>query len=453
MGILLWKLIKSLASTRLALWLMLVLALLTFYGVTPAKNRYIFSHPLFLVPAGLLFLNTLACTLQQIYRAWQRQKPAPSATALAFPPALKVVLPDGVPPRKALGLLRDLLRKRGYRSKLTLVEDGDSSGHAVAAQRWTLGYWGSPVFHVALLVIMAGGILSVAGRITDGVVLTEGSAIGLNPQIAGRPSAALSLNGVKLDYDAAGKLTEVSAEIALQRGGGERTGLITSQLRFQDGLVTYSYYEHGYATGLIFRQGDQVVRARVALENLPDGKGGYKQEGDAALPGSAFAGKKFHISFWPNLVMNRDTVGTAGDAPKRPAVAVTLVDQANQAGITKLIQLGETGDLAGLSVTFDHYKPWLSIKMDRDPGYPLFFAGFWLALAGLAVMFAAVPKQVMARIAFEDEQFVLLLGGRTYRFQQAFKAELAAIAAALGQNLAKPGLGGREDSMGIENNL
>ena len=452
MGILFRKLIKSLTSTRLALWLMLVLAVLIFYGAAPAKNGYIFSHPVFLVPAGLLFLNTLACTLQQIYRAWQRQKPVPAAMALAFRPAAKVVLPDGAP-RKALGLLRDLLRKQGYRSEETQAEDGEHLRHVLMAHRRTLGYWGSPVFHVALLVIMAGGILSVAGRITDGVVLTEGSATGLNPQIAGQPSAALSLNGVKLDYDAAGKLTEVSGEIALQRGGRERTGLITSQLKFEDGLVNYSYYEHGYATGLIFRQDDQVVRARVALANLPDGKGGYKYEGDAALPGSTFAGKKFHISFWPNLVMSGDTAGTAGDAPKRPAVSVTLVDQAKQAETTKLIQLGETGNFAGLSVTFDHYKPWLSIKMDRDPGYPLFFAGFWLALAGLAVMFVAVPKQVMARIAFEDEQFVLLLGGRTYRFQQAFNAELAAIAAALGQNLAKSGLGGREDSMGIENNL
>ena len=423
MGKLWRKFAKTVASTRLALWLMLLLTGVAFYGII--KSPLVFYSRWLTVIGILLGVNLLFCTFRQFRSAlaWRTRQVRPEQIRLleTLPGAQQVLLPTNCDGREYFMLGGDLLRRRGYR--LQEIEEGKN--RAWVARRGGIGYWGSPLFHLALLAVLVGAILTSSSESKEWTVLIQGqqAQLELTPYPASEP-AALRLDRLNLQFAPNGSFQEVSGDVTLTYRGWTDRGIITRHTKLQAGLLGLVFQDYGWGSQLIFRQGDrEIARATVLLQKLPDGKGGYKYETKFTVPQLEPA-LPVSLKFWPDLVWQGDQPQTAADAPENPALSVAVVDN-GQDMKPQVLKLHDSAKFGDLTITFNDFVPWLAVKAVRDWGYPLVAGGVWLAVLGLSLLFLAIPREIILRISENGDAVVIY--GRSYRFRQAFSRELAAV--------------------------
>jgi cytochrome c biogenesis protein len=139
------------SSVKLTLTLLLLLAVISIGGtVTPVEaQRYelYYQNLWFRILLGLLALNLICCTLKSLPRKWHyRRQLQDGLNRLEGGEALPV---------NSLEELASKLSAAGYR-----LESGPDH---LLAERGSFGRWGSTLVHVAILLIMLGGILGETG--------------------------------------------------------------------------------------------------------------------------------------------------------------------------------------------------------------------------------------------------------------------------------------------------
>lgn len=438
-----WKIIRQiLTSTRLALWLILVLSGLILYGVT--RSRTSFGSPWLMLPvAVLLLINTLFCTVVQLCRAgrnYQHQKTFQALTMTKPPNLLTLPLGEQQEQAKVLQKIARLSQRRGYHILLPdsegqpVVDNGSGLSAnmlqidkpLLVGRKGRLGYWGSPLFHIGLIIVLLGGLLTSLFRVNGGIILGEDSTGNLAANLTPEGNTTFALRHVNLDFNSSGKLQDLIANIDIKGDGRTKEGTLTASSKLYDGLLSVGVYDSGYTAGLVFGQGGrQLARLLVGMENKDDGHGGYIREAQVTVPGTE---KQLKLDFWPNLVWQGGLPATYGDAPKNPGVSVQVISPGKESQTTsQVVTLGRTVNVGNVSVTFDHYLPWVEFEIVRDPGYPVIQIGLLLSIAGLALMFLLTPKELVIRMVKQDEGNMVSVGGRCYRFRGAFARELSDI--------------------------
>ncbi len=131
-------------------------------GLLKALNAFdCFRAPVFLLPAGLLLLTTLLCTLRRWRAVWRRAQPTVSA-ARSAPYTATLPLPSAGLPRdeylsRITQHLRRLLEKRGFRVRTAVAE-----GHTLllCGERHRLAALATLLTHLAVLLLALGALLS-----------------------------------------------------------------------------------------------------------------------------------------------------------------------------------------------------------------------------------------------------------------------------------------------------
>ncbi|MCX6574576.1 MAG: cytochrome c biogenesis protein ResB, partial [Candidatus Aminicenantes bacterium] len=161
----------------------------------------------------LLFgLNTVICTLSRLGPKWRRAfGPARAADAQALA-AMKVKTRFrlDLPAAEAKDWIAGALRSRGYRSSVASTP----GGMALLARKRRLGWFGSDIVHLGLLVILAGGLTSgIASRRTE-LALVEG-------QTADIPDAAFQvrLDKFETEYYPQGAVKDWKSSVTVIEGG------------------------------------------------------------------------------------------------------------------------------------------------------------------------------------------------------------------------------------------
>jgi len=142
---------KFFSSVKLTLLLLLLLAVLSVGGtITPPEaQRYdiFYQSYWFRALLGLLALNIICCTLQELPRKWRYH-----AQLLK---RLQERHGDGVSLGGSFEELRERLSGSGY--------DLRTEADQLVAVRGGMGRWGAPLVHLAVLLIMLGGVLGETG--------------------------------------------------------------------------------------------------------------------------------------------------------------------------------------------------------------------------------------------------------------------------------------------------
>lgn len=158
----------QLISIRLTIFLLLILAGLSVIGTLGYSNLY--YRPWFLAPIGLLALNLLACLVhglpQAVRRAWQ---PFTVEKGLSLPERGRFYWPaDTDAPARALQAIREEL---GPPRQETAA---DQQVFLFARGRWRpLGPY---LVHLALILILLGGLLGKFWGIEGRVMIREGES-------------------------------------------------------------------------------------------------------------------------------------------------------------------------------------------------------------------------------------------------------------------------------------
>ncbi|MDI6811995.1 MAG: cytochrome c biogenesis protein ResB [Desulfitobacteriaceae bacterium] len=441
MGRIWQQIYRAFFSIRMALWFMVILGLVMVWGIV--FSRTVFAGAWLIVPALMLLLNMMVCTGRQFLRARKFSKRRSTLNksshlrAADRPEIAFAVDTDGSTPERISLLCTNTLRRRGYR---VIIPNDDSFNPAVEseplflyARRGWLGYWGSPLFHTALMIIIMGGLLSGYARTVEPIVLTEGGSTELQPGFLSFTPEKVTLHRVRLDYSPDGKLQEWTAEVGLEQGGKEVNQTVNSQKAFVEGSLSMAIQANGYTPGLIIREGGrELARVRIRLNSIPTDRG-FRNEDDVTLPGNDRGALRLQMAFWPNFIWKGQEADTKGDAPQNPALSLSEAGQPPYK--IQVLKPGESARFGDRSITFDHVKPWLMFKVTRDPGYFVILAGFWLGISGLLLLFLSIPQEVLVTIVIQGQEARLSIKGRSQHFKNSFQIHLSALTRELKQVL------------------
>jgi len=464
---------RQITSMRTALMLLLLLALAAIPGsvipqadvdslaVTRWKDEHptltpiyekldlfsVYSSPWFSAVYLLLVLSLVGCIIPRLfvyYRALRAQPPAAPRHLTRMP--VQASYTTDLPAAEVLERARRVLGRR-HRLRASTGSTAESPGDDfVAAERGHLREAGNLVFHLSLLIVLAGVAMGSLWGYQGGVILVQGTTFSnsltqyddFKPGGLFRQSQLknfrFSVDDFSVDWlkdgPRFGQARKFEAALTYRVGDGEPQ---TYDLKVNhpleiDGTDVF-LIGHGYAPVITIRDGSGQVVCTGPTVFLPRDASflsyGVVKCNDAR-PGRIGLDGLFYPSFEmvdgnPVTVFGDDLNPTlsmlayTGDLglDDGSAQSVYVLDKSKATPITKEdgkplridLQRGRTVELPdGLgSVTFERVDPWIRVQISQTPGKGLALAGVILALAGLCASLFIRPRRVWVRAVPADD--------------------------------------------------
>lgn len=381
----------TLTSIRLTVFLLLILAAVAVIGtVVPQnqpQNQYftrfgevwgallwrggftnVYVSPWFLGPIILLAANILACVIHGLPQAVKRVlQPLTVEAALALPERGRIAWPAGVDPRPLVS--GALSRELGRCRQETLPDQ-----EIYLLERGRLRPVGPYLIHMALLLILAGGLIGKFWGVDGQLPIQQGEVAGAF-QVGPRVEQPLNFE-VRLDnfqvsyYEPGASPKEFRSDLTFMKDGKEvfrATCRVNEPVSF-GGLTLYQSSYGSQSTGpvrLKVQLGDLSQSIEAPLRQPTDLPGGRGQIIPMKVDGN-FQG------YGPAVLL------AFSSGSGRPQAFWILKDHP---------ELGQQPDpyrFTAESIPFGYYSVF---QVKRDPGVGWVYAGFLLFLPGLYLAF------------------------------------------------------------------
>ncbi|WP_436698983.1 cytochrome c biogenesis protein ResB [Nocardioides sp. BYT-33-1] len=452
---------RQITSMRTALLLLLLLALAAIPGsvipqadvdslavtrwkeehpkLTPIYEKLdlfsVYSSPWFSAIYLLLVLSLVGCIIPRLfvyYRALRAQPP-PAPRNLSRMPVQASYTTD-LAPAEVLERARTVL---GRRHRIRVRGDGDDY---VAAERGYLREAGNLVFHLSLLIVLAGVAMGGLWGYQGGVIIVQGKTFSNNltqyddfkPGGLFRQSQLanfrFSVDDFSIDWlkegPRFGQARKFEAALTYQVGDGEpkEYGLRVNHPLELNGTDVF-LIGHGYApvitvrdgTGQVVHTGPTVFLPRDAsflsygVVKVPTAKPGQIGLDGLFFPTFEMVDGNPVTVFGDDLNPTLSMLAYTGDLglDDGRSQSVYVLDKAKATPITQAdgkplridLQIGDTVTLPdGLgSVTFERVDPWIRVQISQTPGKEVALLGVILALIGLCGSLFIRPRRVWVR--------------------------------------------------------
>lgn len=452
---------RQLTSMRTALMLLLLLALAAIPGsvipqegvdslaVTRWKNEHpkltpvyekldlfaVYSSPWFSAIYLLLALSLVGCIVPRLmvyYRALRAEPPAAPRHLTRLP--VHASYDTTMPAEAVLDRARAVL---GRRHRLRASAEGDDF---VAAERGYVREAGNLVFHLSVLIVLAGFAVGGLWGYQGGSIIVVGSTFSnnLTQYDDFKPGGLFRQEQMqdfrftvdKFDVDwlkegpRAGQARKFQATLSYHetKNGPEKTyDLRVNHPLEIDGTDVF-LIGHGYAPVVTVRDAEGNVTYTGPTPFLPQ-DASFLSFGVIKPPVSKPAQLGLEGLFYPSFDMrNGDPVTVFGDDlnPTLSMLAYTgdlgvesgrsqsvyVLDKTDAKLVEKDgkpvrvdLQPGDTFDLPDDlgSVTFDRVDPWIRVQISQTPGKDVALVGVVLALIGLCLSLFIRPRRVWVR--------------------------------------------------------
>ena len=358
---------------------------------------HVYSSGWFLALLAWLGLALILCS-------WRRQWPALRAALrwidYSAPRQLsKLTLAETIPcgdPAASLQQLQQLLGQRGWQVK--------PDTNRLAARRGVSGRVGPLLVHTGLVVLMVGAAWGSLGGQRLERFLAPGNVLELLNR-RGDTQLSVTLEDFGIERDPAGRPEQFRSTLRLEPGGSaptQRSISVNHPLRFQGMTV----YQADWALAAIQLQLGKSPTLELPLQSFPQ------------------LGEQVWGIVLPTRPDGSNPVLLALSNEQGPVTAYS----ADAEVLGTLVPGGEAVEIQGIPLRIAAVVPASGLLLKRDPGVPLVYAGFAIALAGGGLSLIAT-RQLWA-IA-EPEQGKLHLGGLCNRNLTALAQELPALVADL----------------------
>lgn len=444
---------KFLASVKLAIVLIILLAVASVIGtlipqgrsVADYTTRYggtlaglldalrltrLFRSPWFLALLLLFTANTIVCTVSRFGPKWRRAfRPAPDAdpkSVLSWRSSCRMRLP------LSLAAARDRV-EHGLRGRhYVLTRSAHDDKVILQARKRRLGWFGSDIVHLGLLVILAGGFTSGLVSRRSELSLAEGQTVAV-PQA----SFELRLDKFETEYYPQGGVKDWKSTVTVIEGGAP---VLTRTIEVNRPL-TYrgtSLYQQGY--------GWNWDNARLVLD--------IRKPGDPASSRvvSLKAGERVPVigpditqvsvaGFVPDFVIGEgNRVQSRSDEPNNPAALVEAWKGEERVFsgwiFAKYPDFGQghgLGDAAAkappVAVVLKDYSAaaYSVLEAAKDPGATLIWIGCALISLGFFLAFYWPPREIRVVLEAAPGRVDLAAGGQAAKGRESSQAEFDAI--------------------------
>ena len=358
------KSITFLASSKLALVLVVLLIVISSFGVfLPQENSF---HP-------------------QDMERWQRAHPL--TTTLFMPlgffhvfysiPFLMVIL------LFAVNTLTCTL--------VTMLKNGNLKGFF---GRGGLKRTGFVVLHISLLLIFAGGFWSAGASLDGYIVLTEGQTFSethgdylrisegpLRPE--SHRGFVFRMNHVAVKYERKYFPVDVTVTGEFIVDGkvmNQSRIKINSPVTFQG--ISFTQDELGYSPRLLIRKRKEnrvLVDSFVALKTFRDGVR-WKYRDFLPLP---FFKERVIITVIPDFTLREGKIHKNSEEAVNPLILIEMEAPDGKLVASGRAALGKTAEVGGYRFTFIDLRRWSSLRVRQDYGYPIVLVGFLLGVGAI----------------------------------------------------------------------
>ena len=352
-------------------------------GIVDRWYAYDIFHSLpFAAMLALLAIAICVCTINRVPGIWESIIHPTVTTSRGFLTSADIGATyreqsvDGVDN----GTLIDYLKRNRYR---VLTEHVRGETHLYADKN-RFGKLGTFPFHLALILILVGGIVGAryGFRDTEFVV-----AEGTTEQVGHGTGLSVMLDDFQDSYNQIGQPVEYRSELVLYDGGKEiKREAVTVNNPMTYKSVVFYQTSFGPAVNLVITDpaGQIVYDGAIPLglynarEN-PDAPAGLMSLpsigrnliviGPDANP--AFQPERDTLKLRSGDLMLQLTDPSAGAASQQSAV----------------VSIGKSVQLGGYSVTFVRDQHWTLLQVASNPGIPIFWTAAFMLIGGLGIVF------------------------------------------------------------------
>jgi cytochrome c biogenesis protein len=328
------------------------------------------------------------------------------------------------------------LQASGYR---TLTHERSGEIH-LYADRFRFAKLGTFPFHLALILILVGGIVGARWGFREMAFIVPEESV---REIGYGTGLSLQLDDFVETYTELGIPEEYRSEFTLlQNGEPLESASITVNHPFTYGDVTI--YQSGFGQAVVMRISDAAGNNRFE-DALPLGqfRAADNPEAPAALLDLAPLGLSLTVIAPDENRMSRPELDTLNLRSGQMFVRLRPLgpDSPIAGPIEMTVDQGEPIPIGNVSVTFVREKRFSVFQVARNPGIPIFFGASFLLVAGLAVTFYFPHRRVRGIIQATPTGGSTLtlapLARRDWSGQQAFERLLTKIEARIGSPITR----------------
>ena len=306
------------------------------------------------------------------------------------------------PKDEAVDRVVAVLKKRRYRV-LTEVKDGDTH---VYADRFRFAKLGTYPFHLALIMILIGGIVGAKYGFRDQqFIIPDGST----RDVGHGTGLAVKLNHFADVYRQDGSPSEYRSDLVLYRDGHEvKSGSITVNhpMTYNNVVIYQSSFGQAVALRVVDSAGHELYNDAIPLglftaANNPDAPAGILDLPEANAEVRVIA---------PDNARSAAKSGTLQVADGEMFIQVRPKNVLTSSEMpSAIIGQGETATLNGLNITFVREKQFSLFQVARNPGIPVFWAAAFMLVGGLVVVFYFPHRRIRGLIAGPDNEKAQIL--------------------------------------------
>ncbi len=386
----------------------------------------------------LLFAaNTIVCTLSRLGPKWRRAFGAAPETDAKAVSSMRLSSRFRLP--RTLAAARDSVSGRLTARRYRVNGSDQGERRVLLARKRRLGWFGSDIVHLGLLVILAGGITSGLGGRRAELPLSDGQTVDV-------PHAAFQLRLDKFvtEYYPGGAVKDWKSTVTVIDGGAP---VLTRVIEVNQPLTYrgFSFYQTSYgwdwtAPSLVLelrKPGDPAAFRTLTLK-----------VGERAGVDSPDVTQVLVHRFVPDFIIGEgNRIQSRSEEPNNPAAQVEAWKGEERVFsgwvFAKFPDFGQggggdpmTGARPGakpaaprVAVILKDYTaaPYSVLEAAKDPGVNLIWLGCALITAGLFLAFYWPPREI--RVVLEESQgrVDVTAGGHATKSRDAFKSEFDGI--------------------------
>jgi cytochrome c biogenesis protein len=402
-----------LSSMRVGIFLLLLLTGMSIYGATFLTHQEalqrVYSSWWFIGTLVVAGLNLIVCSINRWETLWKRATFLNTAVSYESLDRYreKASFPVQGPGEKAAQSILEFMRKKGYRSVLTVKENG----FLISADKGRFGHFGSLVTHISLVLLLLAAFIGIV----SGFETFDG---GFPGRIFPVPEAGVSvrIDGFEIKYRDDRSIEQFFSTLTIFEDGKEvkqETIFVNKPLRYKG----VAFYQSSYGWG---------VDLRIANEGMGQGGEEVTMRAGQVYQHPETGLRLYMIEFFPDFSMTSTGVPfSRSDKPLNPRVAYTFYDAAGQLLGQQYYLADPTSSVelpGGYTLEFLGWRNYTGFQIARNPGKPLALAASLLMLAGLSMSFYLFPRRVWAYVG-EEEAGKVLICGQSHRNKVGFELE------------------------------
>ena len=328
---------------------------------------------------------------------------------------------------QVMGDVDSVLRKKRYSVR--------REGNRIHAEKNRFGVFGTPLFHVCILIVLLAVFAGKAGRMEGAMELVEGQMLTEAHQnyvllnkgpLFGEDHQGF---GVRLDsfypdyMEADGPPRGMASKLSIIEGGQiVDEGMVYTNRQIVYKGVTIYQNEYGFAPLLILKDKDgRDITGSYVVAKDETGAGIYTSSfvaGDTGIEGE--------VVVYPGV-----SVGDASEygieIPDEPLINLKL-HVGEQVIFDGALGLNESADMGDVSVGFYDMKYWSRFYLVKDQGTYVVFVGLFFGVVGLAFAFFMVPRHIFVEVVGGAKgggtaKTAVFIGGSADRFNASFEGE------------------------------